>query len=188
MTTENKELELEKDEFVPKKAFSEVTMDMHKYKEQLKQAQAALNQLKAEKDLQDIEEKKQKEQWEELYKSESSKREQLERERSEERNKFLNYHKKQAVISKIGGFKRDEYSSFINVDSVQVDDNGNVVSESLDAEINRIKQNFPDLLKASAGTPLPIDAPRKSFEPSVDFKNMTEREKKDFRMSLLTKK
>ena len=178
----------ESNDFVPKKAFSDVSNDMHKYKAKLKETEAILNQLKAEKDTRDIEEKKEKQQWEQLYQTSEEKLRKIEAERSQEKNKFLDYHKKQALISKLGGFKKDEYASFVNVDSIQLDDNGNVVQESLDAECNRIRQNYPDLLKTQNSQPLPSEAPR-SFNTTVnnDISKMSEKERATFRMSLLTK-
>lgn len=175
--------------FVSKKAYGEVSNDMHKYKAKLKETEAILNQLKAEKEQAEINEKKEKQQWELLYKSNEEKLKQIERERMEEKNKFLNYHKKQAVVSGVGGFKKEEYSSFINVDSVQIDENGNVVQESLDAEVNRIRQNYPDLLKGNVSAPLPNEAP-KSFNQSLntDITKMSERERTNYKMSLLAKK
>lgn len=179
----------EKDEFVSKKAYSEVTTDMHKYKSKLKETEALLNQLKAEKEAQEIEEKKAKQEWELLYKSEAQKREQLERERTEEKSKFLDYHKKQALISKLGGFKKDEYACFVNVNSIQLDDSGNIVEDTLEAEVNRIRQNYSDLLKTQTSVTLPNEAP-KSFNATqeVDLRNMTEKERNAYKMSLIKNK
>lgn len=47
---EVEQLEEVSEELVSKKAYTEVTQDMHKYKTRLKETEAMLNQIKAEKE------------------------------------------------------------------------------------------------------------------------------------------
>lgn len=92
-------------------------------------------------------------------------------------------------MAKVGGFKKDEYASFINVGAVEMDEQGNIVQDSLEAEVMRIKQSYPELLKGNSAANLPAEAP-KSPVPTLDkeFSKMSEKERNALRMSLITKK
>lgn len=176
-------------EFVPKKAYAETQADMFKYKSKLKETEALLNQLKAEKEQSEVASLKDNEQWKTLYEKNQAKLAEIESQRLQERDQFINFHKKNAVLKEIGGFKKDEYSNFIDIKNVEMDETGNVIKDSLLAEVNRIKQQYPELIKAATANNLPSDAP-KSFETNNTkaYSQMNEREKAAYRMSLITKK
>lgn len=145
--------------FVPKKAFQEVSSDMHKYKNQLREKEAMLNQLLAEKELQEKQALEEQGRWKELYEKTQNQLEEVNTTRQAEQDKFINHHKKNAVLREIGGFKKDEYSNFINIENVIMDENGNIDRASLDAEVSRLKQEMPELLKNVPGNSLPSNAP-----------------------------
>ena len=84
----------------------------------------------------------------------------MKNERASEQNQFVDYHKKNSVLDKVGGFKRDEYNKFIDVDSISMNEDGSIDSVSLDIEIDRIRQSYPELLKTASGTKLPNHAPQ----------------------------
>lgn len=177
------------EKFVPKDAYENVKNDMFKFKDEKKKLEDQIKAFKAEKEAQEIDRMKEKEEWKNLYESEAAKRAEIEKARLEEKSKFVNYHKRNAVVAKIGGFKRDEYTNFVDLSKVEMDENGNIVAESLDAEVSRLKQLYPELIKGGSAEVLPAEAP-KSFNHDVnkDFSKMTDKEKMDYKFSLLNKK
>ena len=148
------------EDFVSKKAYQDVSGDMHKYKTQLKETQARLNQLEAERQAAEKQALAEQGKWEELYQKNQAELEAVKQERAGEQNKFVDYHKKNSVLNKVGGFKRDEYNKFIDVNSIEMKDDGSIDETSLELEVDRIRQSYPELLKASSGTKLPNEAPK----------------------------
>jgi len=174
-------------EFVPAKAYKEQQNDMFRYKNKLKETEAMLNQLKAEKEASEREQLVQSEQWKELYQREQKEKSELLSTRAKEQEQFISFHKKNAVLKEIGGFKKDEYSNFINVNSIEVDENGNVTQESLVKEANRIKQAYPELLKGVTVNNLPNEAAKPGTPAGVDYNNLSQAEKLKIKLSLMNK-
>ena len=179
-------------ELVPAKAFKETQADMFKFKNKLKETEAMLNQLKAEKEQAEMESLKANQEWKILYEKNEMQLREIANQRNAEKEQFINYHKRAAVVSAVGGFKKDEYAnSFINVSNIETDENGNVVQSSLLSEVNRIKQSYPELLKGVQANNLPSEAP-KSFDINnlgqKDYSKMTEHEKNEFKRNMLIKK
>jgi hypothetical protein len=177
-----------KEEFVAAKAYQEVQKDMFKYKTALKEKEAILSQLKLEKEQREQQALQDNEEWKTLYENTRSKLEEINKARTEEKEQFINYHKKNAVLKEIGGFKRDEYSKFINVSSVELDEEGNLVQESLLNEVNRIKQQYPELLKSSNASPLPADAPKVTDPMQKSWSEMTKQERDKLKEKLIYNK
>ena len=167
-------------------AFRAVSDDMHKYKKAQRAAELENEKLKKQIDDSAKDKLIAKEQYKELYDSEVSRTTELEKKLSENTDKFINVHKKQAVIDKLGGFRRTEYNKFIDTSKIIVDDNGNVDEITVDVEVKRLKQEYPELLKRSKGGILPNNAPE-SGDPigSKSFNKMTKEEKSQTRLSLL---
>lgn len=176
-------------ELVPKKAYVEVTNDMFKYKNKLKEAEALLNQMAAEKAAAEIQSLKENEQWKTLYEKNQAQLDSLAAARAQEKDQFVNYHKKAAVVAAIGGFKKDQYAdNFINVGAIELDESGNVIQDTLSAEVNRLKQTYPELIKGIQANNLPSDAPKSFENTSVKtYAQMNEREKAAFKMNLIKK-
>ena len=174
--------------FVPKKAYQEVSSDMHRYKGKAKELEAKLNEYQAQ--LDQIEQAKLEEQgrWEEIARKKDEQLSQVLSEREAESKKFIEHHKKQSVIAKLGGFKKDEYASFINVSAIEVNDHGQPTLESLEAEVERIRANHPELLKANvASNLLPNQAPS-TTSVNKEYSQMTPAEKAEYRKKLLSLK
>lgn len=174
-------------DFVSKKAYSDVTSDMHKYKGKLKDTEAALNQLVAEKEASAREQLAEQGKWEELYTKNQQELEALKVSRVEESNKFIDYHKRNTVLSLTEGFKKDEYNKFINTDSIQMDDNGAIDQESLQAEVDRIKQEYPELLKNSPVRTPPNEAPSNKVS-ELDPNELTDAQKDQYFKEMLKNK
>lgn len=172
-------------EHVPKKAFSEVSSSMHKYKAELKETKLLLNQLQAEQDATKTEQLAEQGRWEELYKKSQEKLEVANQDAQTTQDKFINYHKKNSVLNTIGGFKRDEYNSFINVESIGLNDDGSVETSSLEKEIDRIKQTYPELIKIGSADKLPNGAPTPGNPGDIEYKNMTLQQRSEYKRKLL---
>jgi len=180
--------ETPKEDFVSKKAYTDVSTDMHKYKNQLKETQMQLNQLQAEREAVEREALAEQGKWEELYKKNQTELETVKQERAGEQNKFVDYHKKNSVLNKVGGFKRDEYNKFIDVNAINMNEDGSIDETSLDLEIDRIRQSYPELLKTGSGTKLPNDAPLGNNVGEQDASKLTGVEKSEYLKSFLKNK
>jgi len=191
MSEQDKDIKIEneaKEEFVSKKAYQDVSTDMHKYKTDLKETKALLNQIQAEQEAVKKEALAEQGRWEELYNSNQSELDQIKQERDSDKNKFVDYHKKNSVLQKIGGFKRDDYNKFIDVENVSMNDDGSLNEDSLMNEVDRIKQEYPELLKSASNTKLPNDAPKGNEVGPQDANKLQGHEKVQYLKSLIKKK
>lgn len=179
--------EAKKEDFVSKKAYGEVTSDMHKYKTKLKDVQAALNELKAEKDAVENERLAEQGKWEEIATRSRTELDKMKSERQDEQSKFIDFHKKNGVLNKIGGFKRDEYNNFINTNSIELKEDGSIDDVSLNAEIDRIKQTYPELLKQGTANKSPNAAPQGLELGEKTYAQMSESERLALKRNLLKK-
>lgn len=185
--TDNKPNEsTEEDAFVPKKAYQEVSKDMLKYKGEMKNLQAQLDQLKADQEAKEKAVLEENEKWHDLYKKSEQKLTQLASERDSERTKFVDFHKKNAVIQNLGGFKKNDYTKFINTNAIEVLDDGSVDNNSVMAEVERIRKEYPELIKTTPKAELPNAAPKGAIQKSVS--DMSPAELAQARRQLLTKK
>lgn len=160
---QNEEGSAEKEEFVSRKAYQEVSQDMHKYKKQLKEVEAKLNEYQAKIETTEKEKLEEQERWKELYQKEKEARTSIEQSYQKDRENFLSVHKKQAVKDALGGFKRPEYSSFIDASKVEFNEDGTLDKQSVEAEVQRIKENYPEIIKQEQKRELPNnEAPKPS--------------------------
>lgn len=179
----------QEDKFVPKKAYEEVTGDMHKFKAKTKDLEAKLTEYQSKFEAIEREKLAEQGKWQELAQTSQDKLEQMSQARDQERSKFVDYHKKQAVISDLGGFKNAEYASFINVSDIQVDENGAPDMDAIKSEADRIRANHPELLKSPVIGVLPPNAPSVGDQGvAKDYSQMSEAEKLQTRRELLSRK
>jgi hypothetical protein len=162
-------------EVVSKDAYAKVSTDMHKFKSEAKALQAKLADIQAEQEAKDKSLLEEKEQWHTLYKKAEEKLKGLETERTTERTKFVESHKINAVIQTLGGFKKNEYNKFIDSSKIDVADDGSVSESSVLLEVERIRKEYPELLKTSNKAALPADAPRQFANKSVKDMSADER-------------
>lgn len=170
-------------------AFKAVTNDMHKYKKERNDSQLKIEQL--QKKIDDIAKDQliAKEEYKELYETEVKKNMELENQLKEKNDKFINVHKKQKVIEKLGGFRKPEYNKFIDITKIIMDDNGDVDEMTVDVEVKRLKQEYPELIKKSKGSTLPNNAPESGDAiGSKTLKEMSKEERSQHRRSLIEKR
>ena len=144
---ENSGANSEKEAFVPKDAYENVKNDMFKYKSKFKDMEAELNQLRADREAMERERMEEEGRWKELANKYKSEAEQVKSKYTDSQRKFIDFHKKNAVTAKVG-FAKEEYAhKFINVEAIEADENGQINMDSVLAEVNRIKETYPELLK-----------------------------------------
>lgn len=177
-----------KEEFVSKKAYEDVKSDMFKFKTQMKEQEALLNQMRADKDLIENEKLAEQGKWEEIAQKSKLELDTMRSERNVENEKFINFHKKNSVLQEIGGFKKTEYSNFINVDNIELNDDGSVNGESMKVESDRIRQNYAELLNNSSSNKLPNEAPRANEIGEANPSSMNDMQKNAYFKELIRQK
>ena len=181
-TPENKE------EFVTRKSYDEVSQDMHKNKQRVKELEDEKRALLAEKDAKAKEDLEEAGQWQTLYQQNAEKVKELEAARTNDRKAFMNEQKKNKVIALIGGFKKPEYDFVVNVANI-VDSEGQINMDTVQAEADRIKQNHSELLKSSKGPRLPNDAPSsEGFDQELSLETITPSQRDAFIQAELRKR
>ena len=178
---------IQEPQLVDKKAYIEVRGDMMKYKNELKDIKVQMTQMQAEKEAIENDKLAEQGRWEDLYKQQTEKVKTMTSERANENEKFINYHKKNSVLNKIGGFKRDEYNKFIDTEKISLNEDGSIEESSLNFEIDRIKQSYPELLKNSKNERLPNDDATLNSLGDKQYSSMSEAERLALKRNLLRK-
>lgn len=148
----------EKNEFVARKAFEEVSRDMHKYKKTMKDAQAKVNEYEAR--LKAIEEEKmqENEQWKELYEKQKEEAEHVRRLREQDKQQLANAVKKSALKAELGNVK-NEYLTFANLDEIEINEDGSINMDTVQKVANDFRTQHSALIPASSGTDITGNAP-----------------------------
>jgi hypothetical protein len=181
---ENKDLDQEqKQEEVLTKPEADYKADMFKYKQQLKDTQARLQELEKEKQAVEKAEMARQNQWKQLFEQEKAEKSKFQEELNQTKKQFVDSAKKNAVISSLGGLKKNEYTSFINTDSIDLNDDGTINADTLNAEVARIKQNFPELLKTATAS-----LPKEEAKQVTNINNNNKVDKASLLSNLLNKK
>jgi len=166
-------------ETVARKAYEEVSIDMHKYKAKNKQLDLELSEYKAK--VKSIEESKLKEQsqWQELYEREKTRSTELEGNLNKEKDLFMRSVKLSALKSELGDVK-DVYLRHANVDEIVVNDDGTLGSESVKSVANIFRQEYPEVLPNKSNLNITSNIPG-NFNQSIDkpLSDMTYEQKLD---------
>ena len=156
-----------KDEFVPKKAYVDVKNDMMSYKEKMRGLQAELEKYKADDVARQEAEARAKGEYQKIADSYRQKYEESEAKRKSERESVVNLHKLNAIDKAIGGFVRSEYAKMATkLDAIKLTEDGLLDEESINAEVARIRQEHPALLKSASRPQLPSQAPGTAPSPA----------------------
>jgi len=167
---EPKVTEKPKTDYVAKNAYEEVSKDMHKYKSQLKEAEAARNA--AEAALKAVEDQKLIDQnrFEELYNQEKQKSEEAMNKMIKERQLYDRSVKVNALKAELGGKIKDDYLSFANLDNIEVLEDGTISSESVRTEANNFRQAHPQLIPVDGNADITSTATTTSFDSKEGVK------------------
>lgn len=163
----------EKEAFVSRKAYEEVTGDMHKFKTKTKELEAALNEYKAQLKAQEEQKLQEQERWKELYEKREAELEQIRRESQEQSSRYMTSVKKAALKNELGGDIRDEYLSFANLDSVVVTEDGSIDPESLRNAANEFRKQHGQLIPSKDNVNITGQAPSSNdVSKPADFSKM----------------
>lgn len=175
-------------EYVDKAVYKKTAEDMLKYKSEMRSYKAQLDQIKADNEAKEKQALYEQENWKKLFQQNEEKLKQLQLERDSERDKFINAHKVNSVVQELGGFKKPEYVKFVDHAKIELDENGSLITASVQAEVQRIKQMYPELVKTNSELvkPLPSQAARGASPKSIE--QMTPSELAQARRELLNKK
>lgn len=151
-----------------KKQFSAVTTQLN-----------AMNEAKKKEKEQALLEQENYKELSQTYKSEVQK---LKDQQEEYQRKMLDTAKKQAVLNRLGGFKKPDFERFINLDNLLINE-GKIDEVSLEKETNRLKTEYPELLKQDTPN-LPADAPADNRDTEKKYSEMSEKEKRTLKKQL----
>lgn len=171
------------DQVIPAKIYESTKSDMLKYKSEVKELKSRLAQFDADREAEKKAQMLENKQYEKLYKQTEEKLKTLQQERQDERIKFIDGHKVNAAVQAIGGFKKPEYTRFINKDAIQLNEDGSVDQASLESEVARIKKEYTELVKAQEAPSLPNQAPT-GIQPRK-LQDLSEEERNELRRKLL---
>jgi len=162
------------DEYVAKKAYEEVSKDMHKYKSKVRDTEAALTEAQAK--LKAIEEQKLKDlqKWEELYNREKQEKEELANVREKDRQLYLRSTKLHALKQELGGKVKDVYLNHANLDGIEINEDGTLSSESILRVANQFRQDFPEVIPQSGSSNMTNNAAPTQFEKTSTDKPISE--------------
>lgn len=138
----------ETEKFVTRKAYEEVSGDMHKYKTALKEREAVINQLEAERKAKEEESLLQQSKFKELWEQEKEEKQRLVQEGLNQKQMYLDTVKKSALKNELGNIK-DVYLSFADLNSISFNDSGSIERESLEAVANKFRADHAELLPKS---------------------------------------
>lgn len=172
-------------EFVTRKAYEQVTADMHRFKASAKELAAAKSEYEAK--LKSIEEEKMREQnqWKELFEREKQDKEAALKKSENDRNSYLTTVKKSALKAELGGRVKDVYLSHANISAIEFDEHGNINQESLLKVANDFRQNHGELLgPSSSSEPTSFASPTSQTLAEPQSKSVGEMSDAEYRQAL----
>lgn len=139
----------ESEGFVSKKAYEDVSKDMHKYKAKLKELEATVNEYQTK--VKSIEEEKMVEQqrWKELAEKRAAELEAATQRAKENENRFLKSLKMVELKKELGANIRDEYLVHANVSAIEFNEDGSLNRDSLVTVANDFRQKHGQLIPKS---------------------------------------
>ena len=160
---------------VSRKAYEEVTRDMHKNKQKAKELDMKLKELETQLKAQEEAKMQENEQYKELLERRTQELEE-ERRKAQEKDQTINRSVKlSALKNELGGKVKDQYLSFANLDNIELE-NGIVDAESLRNVANEFRKEHGQLIPTSdsanvtghaASSASNIEAPKKISEMST---------------------
>lgn len=169
-------VEQKEEGYVPKKAYEEVTKDLHKFKSRAKEAEARANEFEAQMKAQEEQRMQEQEQWKQLYEKRDSELA-SERQRIKEiEDRHLRSQKTLALKQELGVNVKDEYLQFANFDGIVIND-GVVDRDSLREVANSFRKEHGQLLPSSENVNITGQSPNtSSVTAKKDFSKMSSRE------------
>lgn len=157
------------DEVVSRKAYEEVTRDMHKNKQKARELDMKLKEVETKLAAQEEAKMQEQQQWKELFEKRSQELEE-ERRRAQEKDDLLNRSVKMAALkNELGGTVKDQYLSFANLDAIEVE-NGMIDNESVRNVANEFRKEHGQLIPSSEASSVTGHAPASNSDIEVPKK------------------
>jgi len=147
------------EEFVSRKAYIEVSQDMHKYKEQLKETKAQLNEFMTQQEAEKEQKLKEQERFKELFEKKEKELEEYRAQVEQNKSSLIKQQKLNAVLAEVGKLEKPEFSQFIPLDSVKINEDGSIDPASVKEVAESFRQEFGMCVKKTSNPPLPSNAP-----------------------------
>ena len=144
---------------VSRKAYEQVSKDMHKNKQKAKDQELVINELQAQLKAQEEAKMHEKEQWKELFEKREA---ELEAERSKAQNQQERYTKSvkvSALKQELGGKIKDEYLGFADLSNIALNDEGLIDSETLRNVANDFRKQHGQLIPSEENVNVTGHAP-----------------------------
>jgi uncharacterized protein YdbL (DUF1318 family) len=152
------------------KVLNQRKADQAKVKELTQQMQALMQERESANTTALEEQKKFKDLWEQERKKNASLSEQF----NGLQNSITESKKKAALAKELGPVKREEYLKFADLNSIVIDESGEVDMDSVRDVAAKFKKDYADLVSASPAKGLPSAAPKASTATTkVDFSKMS---------------
>lgn len=172
--------EEKKEQYVSKKAYEEVTRDMHKNKQKAKELEAAYNELQAQLKAQEEAKLHEQERWKELYEKREAELEQERKNAQEQQHRYLRSVKMAALKQELGSNIRDEYLGFANLNDIVINEDGSIDRESLHSVANSFKKEHGQLIPVNDNVSITGQAPTSnSPAPKDEFSGLVGKDKVD---------
>lgn len=139
----------EAEKFVPKKAYEDVSQDMHKYKSKTKELEATLNEYQAKLKAQEEEKLAEQNRYKELFEKRTAELEAEKSKAQETTNKYLKSLKLVELKRELGANIRDEYLMHANVNEITFNEDGTLNKDSLVTVANQFRQQHGALIPKS---------------------------------------
>lgn len=136
----------EKDKFVPADAYSAAKEAASKTQSENEQLKARLSQLEADQKAKEREELEKKQEWEKIAQQEKEAREKAEKRLNQNDELYKRTIKKTFLKEALGGAVKDQYLEFADIDSITLDENGNVNDESLKVAAEKFREEHSQLI------------------------------------------
>ncbi len=134
------------------KAAEDYRADMFKFKDRAKSLESELAKMRSESEAVERQNLERNEEWKELYEREKLAKDKAVTDLVDKTDKYIKSGKINAVVQQLGGFKKSEYSKFIEANNIDINENGTFSDESLQKEVDRVRQLYPELLKTHKAT------------------------------------
>lgn len=169
--TSNETVSNQHEDYVSKKAYEEVTKDMHKFKARAKEAAAAKAEYEAK--LKAIEEEKLREQenWKALSENYKTELETLKSSVNAEKQRNQEIIRKNALKQELGGNIKDQYLSLVDLNQIEINEHGLPDKDSLLEVANKFREEHGVLIQSSKGgnpTSAPASPSNLNNEPTLD--------------------
>lgn len=144
---------------VSRKAYEQVSKDMHKNKQKAKDQELVINELQAQLKAQEEAKMHEKEQWKELFEKREAELEVEKSKAQDQQNRYAKSVKVSALKQELGGKVKDEYLSFADLSNITLNEEGLIDSESLRNVANEFRKQHGQLIPSEENANVTGHAP-----------------------------